>query len=125
MAESLTFEDLIPNRLIQTHKPTGPVSFDDLLPQERKEKYGVIEKWTTTDRLVDRIKRTSNVAQSAVLGDVPFVKNWLPKSVQETTPQTSGEKMAVPLIRVGRDLAVYGGAGKLIKPLTNMPMKEC
>jgi hypothetical protein len=116
---AMTFEDLLPEntRLKSAH---GPLTFEEMTPQQRVEKFGKIEEWTTADRAIDQTLRTTNVATNALLGDVPFVRNLLPERVRGADPEMPSEKIVAPLIKVGRDIALYGGTGKLIKPLTTI-----
>ena len=118
----VTFEDLIPEKtpLYKSHEQKGPLTFDDLLPEERNEEFGRIEEFTTMEEIVDQIKRTMNVGSKAIMGDIPFVRKFLPKNIRETKPETPGEKLVSPLLEIGRDIAIYGGAGKAIKPLANI-----
>ena len=115
----ISFDEFLPKntKLESSHKP---LSFKDLTPQQQVADSGKIEEWTTLDRIVDQGLRSSNVAQNALLGDVPFVRNLLPSRVRGAEPKTPTEKIVAPLLTVGRDIAIYGGVGKAIKPLTKI-----
>jgi len=118
----LTFEEFLPKNTpaYKSHESKGPLTFDEMLPEERVEEFGKVEKFTTTERIVDQIKRSMNVGTNALMGDVPFVRKMLPKNIRESEPQTPTEKTIVPLMKVGRDIGIYSKAGKLVKPLADI-----
>ena len=115
----MSFDEFLPENteLESAHKL---LSFKDLTPQQQVETSGKIEEWTTLDRIVDQGLRSSNVVQNALVGDVPFVRNLLPSRVRGADPKTPTEKIVAPLLNVGRDIAIYGGAGKALKPLSKL-----
>ena len=113
----VTFHDI--KSLVISHKQ-GPVTFKDMTREEQIESAGVIESQSTPERVLDKTLRTSNVIANSLMGDVPFLRKMLPESIQGADPKLPSEKIIAPLVKVGRDIALYSGAGKALKPLTNI-----
>lgn len=59
------------------------------------------------------LKRFEAGTMKAVAGDIPFVRKILPKEVQEYEPAYPVERLAFGATRLGRDIGLLKGVGKL------------
>ena len=99
--------------LYKSHETTQEPTFQDMLPEERVEKFGAIEETSDAEIAIDKFKRAMNLVTNTLFGDIPYVRKALPENIRETKPEFPKEKIAAPLIGIGRDIALYSQAGKI------------
>ena len=117
----IRFDDLIfsaqVNKAPKTKRMSGAGGGFPLSDEAKERKYGAIKPTSAVIEKIYSVNRWMNVLTKATLGDVPFVRRQLPKSVQKTTPLTPAEKKVSTLAGFGRDIYAYGKIGALVDML--------
>jgi len=83
------------------------------LPNKVQQDIGTIVETSFMKDIVVRTKRLSAGTVKSLIGDIPFVRKGLPEKVKEYEPYYGYEKAADFATKLGRDIFLMKGAGKL------------